>query len=88
MKNYLCCMMFGWIAALVPAALARAGPEECRQAMEQYIVIASTVTDALASYEMCVMNSLGQDDCSLEFSRLQAAQSDFEAAVDAYQNEC
>ena len=75
-------------AAILPAHLAFAGPDECQGATDQYILIASVVADALASYEMCILNSLGQDDCALEFSTLQTAQGDFETAVANYRSEC
>jgi len=78
----------GLVVAFSSAHLATAGPDECREATDQYLIIASAVGDALAAYEMCFFNSLGQDDCALEFSNLQAAQADFEVAVAAYRDEC
>lgn len=88
MRHYLTAFSCGLVVAIFAVHMAKAGPEECREATDQYIVIASVVADALASYEMCIFNSLGQDDCALEFSRLQAAQADFETAVAAYQSGC
>jgi hypothetical protein len=84
LRSFIC----GLVVAFCSMHLAKAGPDECREATDQYLIIASAVGDALAAYEMCFFNSLGQDDCALEFSNLQAAQADFEIAVAAYRDEC
>ena len=69
-------------------ASADADPDSCRDAIDQYKSAKSDVADALRSYASCLSGSDGHDDCSSEFSSLQSAQDDFEAAVSEYESEC
>jgi len=67
---------------------ARADPEECQEAINKYNTAIGDVSDALKAYARCVSDSRGHDDCSIEFSTLQSAHSDFEDAVSAYGLDC
>lgn len=67
---------------------ARAGPSECRDAVDDYNSAVDDVSSALRYYANCVSGSEGQDDCSSEFYRLSSAQDDFESAVSDYQSDC
>jgi hypothetical protein len=82
-----------WVAGMVTLILfsiqvARAGPDECSDAVDAYKSAADDVEMALQSYTSCVSSSDGKDDCSSEFGSLQSAQSDFESAVSDYESEC
>jgi len=59
-----------WAAAVVlgvaTSDAASAGPDECRDAAEQYKTAVSEVTSALQQYATCVTSSDGTDDCSSE----------------------
>ena len=74
--------------SLIPGSLANADPQECGEAASRYNSSLDDVSSALRSYTMCVSDSRGHDDCSLEFSTLQSAQDDFESAVSEYETEC
>jgi hypothetical protein len=63
-----------WSVLPIHAATA-----DCSDATNTYNSAISDVSDTLSN---------GSDDCSSEFRRLKNAQSDFEAAVSAYQSEC
>jgi hypothetical protein len=78
------------VAALSIATLqaASAGPDECREAAEQYKSAVSEVASALSQYATCVTSSDGTDDCSSEFSSLGSAHDDFETAASRYVSEC
>jgi hypothetical protein len=78
----------GAVALAFTVHLAHAGPEECRQAVDDYDVVMSELTEALGQYEKCVTESNGEDICEIEFEHLQSAQQDFQTAVLTYQNEC
>jgi len=67
---------------------ASAGPDECREAAEQYKSAVSEVSSALTQYATCVTSSDGTDDCSSEFASLSSAHDDFETAASRYVNEC
>ena len=67
---------------------ASAGPDECREAAEQYKSAVSEVASALTQYATCVTSSDGTDDCSSEFASLSSAHDDFETAASNYVNEC
>jgi hypothetical protein len=67
---------------------ARSDTTECQEALDQYNAALSDVVHALRGYSRCVSDSKGHDDCSIEFSRLQSAQNDFESAVSNYQSDC
>ena len=73
---------------IVPLRLAAAGPDECRDATDQYMLAVSVLADAIQVYAGCIVDSNGRDDCSIEFSRLQLAQDNFVVAVSDYQSEC
>lgn len=66
----------------------RADLEECQDAIAAYNSALSDVSVAVHAYANCVTASHGHDDCSLEFSTLKSAQSDFEDAVSAYETDC
>jgi hypothetical protein len=68
--------------------IARADPEECRDAIDKYKSAIDDVSEALRRYANCISNSRGHDDCSSEFRRLRNAQDDFESAVSAYESDC
>ncbi|HEX9463333.1 MAG TPA: hypothetical protein VGB82_12110 [Alphaproteobacteria bacterium] len=76
------------LTVLVASPVAMADPEDCRVAIDQYNSARTDVFYALKGYSQCVSGSDGHDDCSGEFSRLRAAQSDFESAVSEYESEC
>jgi conjugal transfer/entry exclusion protein len=67
---------------------ARSGTTDCDEASSQYKSVLHDVRDALHAYGNCLSNSRGHDDCALEFSTLQSAQGDFEAAVANYPDNC
>jgi len=69
-------------------SVARSDTTDCQEALDQYNAALSDVAHALRAYSHCVSDSKGHDDCSVEFSRLQSAQGDFESAVTNYQNDC
>jgi hypothetical protein len=70
------------------APAAKAGPEECQDALDTYNSASNDIESALQSYSSCVSSSEGKHDCSSEFSSLQSAQDDFESAVSDYESEC
>jgi hypothetical protein len=72
--------------ALVPGA--EADRDACRKAAVSYEIALSEVTDALRSYEKCIVASRGRDSCSEEFSDLDVAQDQFETAVSEYDKWC
>lgn len=74
--------------SMATSQAASAGPEECREAAEQYKSAVSEVTSALTQYATCVTSSDGTDDCSSEFASLSSAHNDFETAASQYASEC
>jgi hypothetical protein len=70
------------------APLARADPEQCRDAAESYRTAHRDLIDAIHAYGRCVAESAGHDDCATEFSAVQSARDDFEQAVQDYEDEC
>jgi hypothetical protein len=81
---FLCGVAFGTMIATSAAA----GPDECRDAVDQYNNALSELRDAIRAYTTSIADSRGHDDCSSEFSAVQSAQDDFESAVAEYQSEC
>jgi hypothetical protein len=87
-----------WIAAraFLPAialiialtSAARSDPEECQEAINAYNAAIGDVSAGFHGYATCVSESRGHGDCSMEFSTLQSAQSDFETAVSSYGSDC
>lgn len=82
-----------FIAAVVTVALtsnrlARAGPDECNEAITSYNSAIEEVSNTMKRYSRCVSDSQGHDDCSSEFRRLKSSQSDFETAVSNYGSDC
>ena len=81
-----------WLLAaafsIATSQAASAGPDECREAAEQYKSAVSDVTSALTEYATCVTSSDGTDDCSSEFSSLSSAHNDFQTAASHYVSEC
>jgi hypothetical protein len=83
--------MYSVVVTLVALALvpgADADRDGCRKAADQYEIALSEVTDALRSYEKCIVASRGRDTCSAEFSDLDVAQDQFETAVAEYKERC
>lgn len=76
------------LVALCYCSDALTDPEECQDAINKYNTAVGDVSDALGSYARCVSDSRGHDDCSIPFSTLQSAHSDFEDAVSAYGSDC
>ena len=74
--------------SIATSQAASAGPDECREAAEQYKSADSEVASALSQYATCVTSSDGTDDCSSEFSSLSSAHDDFETAASHYVSEC
>ena len=87
MRVHMTVVAVGMCLALCGSA-ARSDTTDCQEALDQYNAALTDVAHALRSYSHCVSDSKGHDDCSVEFSRLQSAQSDFESAVSNYQNDC
>jgi hypothetical protein len=73
---------------LLAAPKADASRQDCRDAVDRFNETLGDVSTALRDYGNCVAHSRGHDDCSGEFSSLQAEHSDFEDAVSSYQAEC
>jgi hypothetical protein len=67
---------------------ARAGPDECKVAIDSYNSAVEEISDTMKRYSRCVSDSQGHDDCSSEFRRLKSSQSDFEVSVSNYGSEC
>jgi len=82
------CIVGAFILILSSGPTAKAGPDECHDAVDNYNSALSDVSDALKRYASCVSDSQGHDDCSSEFSNLRSAQDDFESAVSEYESEC
>lgn len=80
--------IFGFSVALLSAAPALAGPNECKEAVDKYNQASTDISDYLRRYSSCVASSQGHDDCSSEFRRLKSAQDDFETAVSEYASGC
>jgi hypothetical protein len=81
------------VSAIVTVALtsnrfARAGEDECKEAIASYNSAVEDVSNAMKRYSRCVADSQGHDDCSSEFRRLTSSQSDFEAAIPNSGSEC
>jgi hypothetical protein len=70
------------------ANAARSDSEKCSEAREEYQTAVGDVSSYLRSYTRCISESKGHDDCSIEFSRLQDAQTDCESAVASYKDDC
>jgi hypothetical protein len=81
-------MVAGAVALAFSVHLVHAGPEECRQALDDYDVVMSELTEALGQYEKCVTESHGEDVCEIAFMQLQSVHEEFQSAVLTYQNEC
>ena len=85
--------MRAWLAALVfalgaPFVGARAGTDDCNEAIDTYNQKARDVSDSLRRYGQCLSDSHGADDCSSEFQQLKSDQDDFEEAVSGYKSKC
>jgi hypothetical protein len=74
--------------ALTNSRLARAGPDECKEAIAGYNSALEEISNAMKRYSRCVSDSQGHDGCSSEFRRLKSSQSDLETAVSNYGSEC
>lgn len=84
-------MVFPIIDALlvfVVASTAGSDTDACQQAAKRYEIAADAITDALRSYEKCIVASRGRNPCSEEFSDLDVAQDRFETAVSEYNERC
>lgn len=73
-------------------ALGLSGPtkasSECSDVIDSYNSAVDDISVDLKRYAICVDDSRGTDDCSVEFSSLKMAQDDFEDAVSRYESEC
>ena len=76
------------IVTILAPASTRAASEDCQDAIAKYNEAISDISSTLRRYTNCVSSSRGHNDCSSEFRRLKAAQSDFEDAVMKYGSEC
>jgi hypothetical protein len=78
------------IVTLTNNRFARAGPDECKEAIADYNSALEEISNAMERYSRCVSDSRsqGHDDCSPEFRQLKSSQSDLEAAVSDYGSEC
>ena len=76
------------IVTILAPASTRAASEDCQDAVAKYNEAISDISSTLRRYTNCVSSSRGHDDCSSEFRRLKAAQSDFEDAVMKHRSEC
>ena len=70
-----------WRMLPVVLAVAFAPVEDGCLAGRQYNDAVPAITRALRSYENCVAQSLGRNDCSGEFGELELEQDRFENAV-------
>ena len=77
-----------FLTAILAAPPALADPEQCRDAAEAYKTAHEDLTDAIETYNRCVADSAGREDCSAESSDVQSAQDDFESTVRDYEVEC
>lgn len=80
--------LFATCFSMSMSLVASAGPDECREAAEQYKSAVREISSALTQYATCVTSSDGTDDCSSEFASLSSAHDDFETAASHYVNEC
>jgi hypothetical protein len=60
----------------------------CKQSSIAYHAALDEVVANLHSYNQCVNDSNGQNDCSAEFRGLQTAHDDFAGAVTDYRSDC
>ena len=60
----------------------------CRSAAASYTAALAAVTEALRTYEACLVASRGRNQCSAEFDELDAAHLDYEDAVAEYHRAC
>lgn len=88
MRHFLAAVICAIAFLIISAAIVNADPDSCRDAVDQYKSAKSDVESALREYNSCIDGTDGHDDCSTEFSALQSAQDDFEAAVSEYEGEC
>jgi hypothetical protein len=88
MKRFSAAAMCGIALLLILGTGTKAGPESCRDVLDQYKSAKSEVVSALDNYTSCIHGSDGHEDCSSEFSTLQSAQDEFESAVSEYESEC
>jgi hypothetical protein len=88
-------MMFRAALALVIigslCSPVRAGIEDCqtaldelRSAKERLDSARSDASEAASSYQQCLEDSHGPDDCDIERSTLESARDDFETAKSEY----
>lgn len=78
----------GFLLICIPLPAAYADPEECQIAIDHYNEAIGDIGSALRQYAACVSDSRAHEACSVEFSTLQSAQSDFEDAVSDYGDDC
>jgi hypothetical protein len=69
---------------VVPAA----DNNDCRTATTQFDESVAKLTAALRTYEDCVNNSKGRNDCAAEMKALDDAHDDFEDAVADFSEAC
>ena len=78
------------VIVTILAVCVSSGPAyaDCDSAVSSYNSAINDIETRLKRYTQCLASSQGTDDCSSEFRRLRAAQSDFESAVSDYQLSC
>ena len=87
LKSFLLALTAVFVAT-ANVSEAYAENEDCDTATAQINNARTDISNAMRKYSRCVGSTQGDDDCSLEFSRLKRAQDDFESAVEGYQSDC
>jgi hypothetical protein len=80
--------VIGALLVFAAAATTDGDRDACQRSAKRYEIALTEVTDALRSYEKCIVASRGRDPCSEEFSDLDLAQDRFETAVTEYEERC
>jgi hypothetical protein len=77
---------FAFLAVVVTATTA--GPQGCKDAIDEYNSARDDIRTNLRTYANRIASNDGHDDCSVEFDELKSAQDDFESGVSNYEDEC
>jgi hypothetical protein len=67
------------------SSAASADPKSCQDVVYKYDTAIRDLMADIRSYAWCVRESRGHDDCSIAFSALKSAHSEFDDIVDAYE---
>ena len=76
-----------WLAAIAVTCACPAGATSRRDPDPVYEEVVEGVRNDLLSYHNCVVESLGRDSCSKQFSGLEQSQERFTAEVAQIQHE-